>query len=97
MKSKPRLPVTSTATPKKKPAYLYANFEAIERDARAETYLQIAQWVKACPPTRGAKELRTRDLILAGCEAELQDLGFSLVEVNAKLLDLVATNTEPKQ
>lgn len=97
MKSKPRLNLSSTATPKNKTPFPYANFEAIERQARADTYLDIAQWVKALPPTRGKKEARDRGLILAGCEAQLQDLDFTLVETNATLVDLVATLTEPKQ
>jgi hypothetical protein len=87
----------TTATPKSIKSYFYPDFAEVDRQARADTYLQIAQWVKACPPTRGAKELRTRALVLAGCEAELQDLGFSLVESDAKLVDLIATRSEPTQ
>jgi hypothetical protein len=42
----------------------------------------MAGWVEAMPNSKSARENRYRQTLLSCIEAELQDLGYDLVEVS---------------
>jgi hypothetical protein len=81
MNTKPTFSVHTTATRKNLKPVVPLAISDLDRQARADTYLTMAGWVKAMPPTKSPRENRHRELLINCIEAELQDLGYDLYEV----------------
>jgi len=77
MNTKPTFSVHTTATRKNLKPVVPLAISDLDRQARADTYLTMAGWVKAKSP----RENRHRELLINCIEAELQDLGYDLYEV----------------
>ena len=82
MNTKPTFSVHTTATRKNLKPVVPLAISDLDRQARAETYLTMAGWVEAMPNSKSARENRYRQTLLSCIEAELQDLGYDLVEVS---------------
>jgi len=82
MNTKPTFSVHTTATRKNSKPVALLGITDQDRQARAETYLEMAHWVSALPATKSAREKRHRELLLNCIECELEDLGYSLEEVS---------------
>ena len=81
MNTKPTFSTSTTATRKNLKPVALQGISDLDRQARADTYCLMAGWVKAMPNTKSAREKRHREHLLNCIEAELQDLGYDLVEV----------------
>lgn len=82
MNTKPTFSTSTTATRENLKPVAPLGISDLDRQARADTYLTMAGWVRAMPSTKSAREKRHRELLLSCIEAELQDLGYDLVEVS---------------
>jgi len=82
LNTKPPFNSVTTATRKKSKSVALLGITDQDRQARAETYLEMAHWVSALPDTKSAREKRHRELLLACIQCELEDLGYSLEEVS---------------
>jgi hypothetical protein len=82
MNTKPPFNSVTTATRKNSKPVAPLIISDLDRQARAETYLEMATWVSALPATKSAREKRHRELLLNCIQCELEDLGYSLEEVS---------------
>jgi hypothetical protein len=81
MNTKPTFSTSTTATRKNLKPVAPLGISDLDREARAETYLLMAGWVKAMPNTKSPREKRHRELLLSCIEADLWDLGYTLAGV----------------
>ncbi len=81
MNTKPRSNVRTTATRENLKPVAPLVISDLDRQARADTYLLMAGWVKSMPATKSAREKRHRELLLSCIEADLWDLGYTLAGV----------------
>lgn len=79
MNTKPRSSTSTTATRKNSKPVVPQVISDFDRQARADTYLEMVHWVKSMPATKSAREKRHRETLLSCIESELDDLGYTLI------------------
>ena len=79
MNTKPPFSNSTTATRKNLNPVAPLGISELDRQARADTYLEMVHWVKALPTTKSNREKRHRELLLTCIESELEDLGYTLI------------------